>query len=460
MTAPASVITRTPAVARPRIRPFSWRRLPVGLTILLGALLPATHLAPELADIQRSGYFNVDDFDNVYWTYHLSPGQMIGYIVDPEFSFFRPVGMFPYWLLGRAFNLDPVVFHAFQTGVNLLNAALVCALVLSVSHSHLTAVMATFLWLTAVALLDALWWFASIHYMFATTWFVLGLLAFLHVRHWLTKTIAVAVAYLLAIKSQETAVTLPAVLLAYELIARRRVVGGVKARASLYATLLFIGGAFTLIKYHAMSASDQTAGYAFNFSLGQLISNATWYSAQLLPWLAPDNQPVALQALVGLGLLALVLSDRVMMFGLAFTAITALPVIFLVEHHFAFYWYLSAIGIWTSVARLAQRGTALIRRRSRLSRRWSAALPVAVLFVTAALVEVQDGEYRTPRVEWTRARAAMFRDFVESVVAQPDPPAAAVIQVADAPAAFDNQALTTVYRVVYDRNDIVVTRER
>jgi hypothetical protein len=73
---------------------------------------------------------------------------------------------------------------------------------------------------------------------------------------------------------------------------------------------------------------------------------------------------------------------------------------------------------------------------------------------------VQDGEYRTPRVEWTRARAAMFRDFVESVVAQPDPPAAAVIQVAGAPAAFDNQALTTVYRVLYDRDDIVVTRER
>jgi hypothetical protein len=460
MTAPASVTIRAPAVARLRVRPFPWRRLPDGITILLGALVPGVFLAPELADIQRSGYFNVDDFDNVYWTYHLSAGQMVGYIADPGFSFFRPVGMFPYWLLSRAFNLDPVVFHAFQTGVNLFNAALVCALVLSVSHSRLTAVTATFLWLTAVALLEALWWFASIHYMLATTWFVLGLLAFLHVRHWLMKSVAVAVAYVLAIKSQETAVTLPAVLVAYELIAQRKVLGGARTRAALYAPLLFIGGVFTVIKYHAMSASDQTAGYAFNFSLGQLISNATWYAAQLFPWLAPDNQAVALQALVALGLLALALNDRVMMFGLAFTTITALPVIFLVEHHFAFYWYLSAIGVWTSVARLVQRGTVLIRRRFRLSARWSAALPLAVLVITAALVEGQDGTYRTPRVEWTRARAAMFRDFVDSVVAQPDPPAGAVINVADAPEAVDNQALTTVYRVLYDRNDIVATRER
>ena len=459
MTATASVIARAQAAAWVRLRPFPWRRPPVGITILLGVLVPAAYLTPELADIQRSGYFNVDDFDNIYWTYHLSAGQMLGYIVDPTFSFFRPVGMFPYWLLGRAFNLDPVVFHGVQTGVNLLNAALVCALVLSLSHSRLAAVTAAFLWLTAVALLEALWWFASIHYMFATSWTLVGLLAFVHIRHWLTKSVVVAVAYVLAIKSQETAVTLPAVLLAYELIGQRRIAGGVRAHAALYAMLAFIGGAFTFIKYHAMSATDQTAGYAFNFSLDQLITNATWYAAQLLPWLAPDNQSVALQALVALGLVALVLSDRVMLFGLVFSAITALPVIFLVEHHFAFYWYLSAIGVWTSFARLVQRGTVLIRRRSRLSKRWPVALPLAVLVIAAALVELQ-AEYRAPRVEWTRARAVMFRDFVDGVVAQPDPPAAAVIQVANAPDAFDNQALTTLYRVLYDRNDIVVTRER
>jgi hypothetical protein len=82
--------------------------------------------------------------------------------------------------------------------------------------------------------------------------------------------------------------------------------------------------------------------------------------------------------------------------------------------------------------------------------------PAALVAVGFAVIEVQAREYRAPRVEWTRAYAATFRAYVESVVAQPDPLPGAVIDVRGAPAAFDSEGLTTLYGVLYNRRDITV----
>jgi hypothetical protein len=428
-------------------------------TLLAGVLLPLVVLEPELADIQQSAYFNVDDVDNIYWTYHLSPDQMLGHIVDPTFAFFRPVGMFPYWLLGRAFNLDPTIFHAAQSGLNLLNAALVCALVFAITRSSLAAVLTTFLWITSDTSLEALWWFGSVHHIVATTWLLLALLAFVSVRRWAVKSIAVVVLYLLAIKSQEAAVVLPMVLVAYELIVQRKILREAMPRVVMYMVLGAIAATFTYVKVATMSTAGDPGGYRLSFTLDTLIDNATWYGTQLLPWVPPDSDLTPLLVLAALASLGLVLRDRLMIFGLAFAAITMLPTIFLVDHRFAFYWYIPAIGVWLSVGQLAARFVRAIGERLPTAlQSLRVVLVCALLLVACAGVKLQADTFRAPRVEWTRAYAATFRDYIDSIVAQPDPPPQASFDVRDAPPAFDSEGLTTLYRVLFDRTDITVRR--
>jgi hypothetical protein len=428
-----------------------------GGTVAVGVLLPAVSLASEFADIQRSAYFNVDDFDNVYWTYHLSPGEMLGFVLDPTFGFFRPMGMLWYWLLGRAFNLDPAAFHAFLTALNLLNVGLVCLLALTLLRSRTAAVLTPLLWITSVALVEALWWFGSVFYVFATTCFVLALLAFVKIESWIAKSIVVLVAYLLAIKSQEAAVTLPAVLLAYEILVLGKLRTDAKPRIALYALLFAVAAVFTYLKVQRMSGDEASTGYAYSFTFETLQQNATWYAAQLFPWVPVGAPGLALGVLAVITVAAAALRDRRMLFGLAFAAITLLPVIFLVDHLFAFYWYLSGIGVWICVGQLGARMSALaIRRFEDLWRGVAWLAPVALLALVLALIEVQAREYRAPRVEWARAYAASFRAYVDSIVAQPDPAPGAVMDVRDAPSAFDSTGLTTLYRVLYDRTDIIV----
>jgi hypothetical protein len=454
-----SDLARTQAESAPR---KSWQVVArTAALVAAGLLVPLSYLAPELADIQQSAYFNVDDFDNVYWTYHLSAPEMLGNILDPTFSFFRPVGLFPYWLLGRAFNLDPTIFHAAQTGLNVLNAGLVCLLVVTLTRSGLAAVLTSLLWITSDTLLESLWWFGSVQHTLATTWLVLALLVFAHIRRWMVKSIAVGVLYLLAIKSHEAAVILPAVLVAYEVIVQRKIIREAMPRVVLYVVLGTIAAAFTYVKVAAMSSSAGSGGYRLSFTLDTLIDNATWYAAQLFPWVPPDSNINPLLVLGGLAILGIVLRDRLMIFGLAFAAITMLPIIFLVDHRFAFYWYISAIGVWMSVGQLAARfERGVTGRLPNVQQLVQALLVVSLILIALAGIELQGRTFRARRVEWTRAYAATFRDYVDSIVAGPDPPPQASLEVRDAPQAFDSEGLTTLYRVLFDRTDISVRRVR
>jgi hypothetical protein len=333
----------------------------------------------------------------------------------------------------------------------------VCLLALTLLRSRTAAVLTPLLWITSVALVEALWWFGSVFYVFSTTCFVVALLAFVKIQSWTLKSTVVLVAYLLAIKSQEAAVTLPAVLLVYEIVVLGKLRTDAKPRIALYALLGMVAAAFTYVKVHTMSGVEAPTVYSYSFTLETLQQNATWYAAQLFPWVPVDAPGLALGVLAAITVAGVALRDRVILFGLAFAAITVLPVVFLVDHLFAFYWYLSGIGIWLCVGQLGARLTGLAIRRFEEVRHGVAWLaPVALLALVLALIEVQAREYRAPRVEWTRAYAASFRAYVDTIVAQPDPAPGAVIDVRDAPSAFDSTGLTTLYRVLYDRTDIIV----
>src|SRR5947209_2578443 len=56
-------------------------------------------------------YFWTDDFGNTFWVQSETAGHLIGYIVNPLSSFYRPLGLFFYWMLYRSAGLNPVPYH-------------------------------------------------------------------------------------------------------------------------------------------------------------------------------------------------------------------------------------------------------------------------------------------------------------------------------------------------------------
>src|SRR5215472_10164927 len=81
VTTQASILVPIPTVSQRKAGARPRRLVSAGVTIAAGMLLPFGYLLPEILEIQGWGYFNVDDFDNIYWTYRLNPAQMLDYIL-------------------------------------------------------------------------------------------------------------------------------------------------------------------------------------------------------------------------------------------------------------------------------------------------------------------------------------------------------------------------------------------
>jgi hypothetical protein len=426
------------------------------LTVIATLLLAGAYLAPELAQVLKSAYFDLDDFNNIYWTQDLTLSGMLAHLVDARLDFFRPAGMFWYWLMGMSSQLDPVPFHILELVFNGVNVALVCLLVLSITGRGVAAILTAVLWISSPALMDALWWFGSMFEVVFTAGYLAAALSFIHTTAWFRKTIAVAIFYVLALQAKEMAITLPVVLLLYEVIVQRRLRTEVRQRVIFYGTLGVISAYFTVIKMHAMADHDPSAPYFFSLSLQTLGDDAQWYAAHLFAALS-DQPAIALLVLAGLALAALLGRDRAMVFSLAFAAVSIAPVIFLPNHLFAFFLYLPSIGIWLCVAQATVRIGDLLRDRVR---QWlPRAGPLAPLCLALAVflvVQVPSSGERASTVEWTRGYADVFRNFVGLIRSQPEPPRGATMEVQDPPAPFDAESITLLYRVLYGRQDIRV----
>jgi hypothetical protein len=432
-----------------------WRgRTPI--TAVAAVVISAAYLAPELVQIINSAYFNLDDFNNLYWTQDLTLANMLGLIIDPRLDYFRPAGMFWYWLMGMSSQLDPVPFHSLGLALNWANVALLALLVLAITGRALAAVLTSVVWITSPSLIDTLWWFGSIFEIVFTGLYLGATLAFLHLRDWRLKTVVVVVLYFLAIRTKEMAITLPVVLLLYEVIVQRRLLVDLRRRMAFYGILAAISADVSVIKVNSMAGRDPSAPYFFNLTPQTLIDDAGWYAAHLFA-VSSDHQMVALSILLALVVAALIARDSVMVFGLTFAAVSIAPVIFLPNHVFAFFLYLPSIGIWLSVAQLAARLSECIadRLRGRLSVA-RAPLPACLAVAVFLLVQSSASGYRVRTVEWTQSYADVFRRFVTLVRSEPEPPPRAMIEVTEPPQPFDGENITLLYRVLYGRQDIRV----
>jgi hypothetical protein len=158
-------------------------------------------------------YFQDDEFDNMAWTPLNDASDYTWGFVTPVYSVsnFRPAGALYFrWMT----NLARDNFAAWVPSlfvVHLLNGLLLFLLLRKIGLSEGSAWLGCAFFVLSGAAMDAWWKPMYVFDLFCTTMCLASLLAYAH-RRWVLSFVAFWLAY----KSKELAVTLPAVLLMYE----------------------------------------------------------------------------------------------------------------------------------------------------------------------------------------------------------------------------------------------------
>src|SRR5262245_3007855 len=184
--------------------------------VAVNALLPA-----NVIYIWRFSYFWLDDFNNLFWVQRERGLSMLQYIVDPSSTFFRPFGMLFYWLLFRTFGLYAVPYHLVAWGLHITNVSLLYLLLRRIVGSRFAAATGALLFGFRANFTDIYWSFGFIFELVAALLMFVVLLIYSR-KEKSYGTIAVIFALtVLAIKSKEMAITLPAVLIWYDICHKR-----------------------------------------------------------------------------------------------------------------------------------------------------------------------------------------------------------------------------------------------
>jgi len=199
-----------------------------------------------------------------------------------------------------------------------------------------------------------------------------------------------------------------------------------------------------------MGSDSQADPYYMDFSVITLGRGYGWYFDHLyglrLRWGA------WISGTVFLALAFAYAREKRGLFFLGYIFITLLPVVFLVNHRYEFFWYIPFFG----VAGLAALVTAAIEKR--LSRLLPArALEVfgAIAFVLLAL-----GHYTGERagsaglLENERSLAVEYAAFVQSIRSLPPPENGGAVRIQTVPRHFTPEVLTSAVQVILRRTDI------
>jgi hypothetical protein len=168
--------------------------------------------------------FAPDEIVKMGWAWEAGPLRILSAVVAYFSPFYRPVGQLYYWVLFRVFGLNFVPFRIVDLCILLLNLWLAYSAFRRLSKSLPAIYIATFLFsyqAKVMIVLDYNGAFAFDRLCF--TFFIAAFLAYIRVRSrqetlGLKSAGLVAFLYLFALGSKEMAVSLPFVLVAYELL--------------------------------------------------------------------------------------------------------------------------------------------------------------------------------------------------------------------------------------------------
>ena len=410
-------------------------------------------------------YFWLDDFDNLYWVQQESGWEMAKNILNPASHFFRPSAMLVYWINLQAFDLAPLPYHILAWSLHGLNVALIYFLLKRLLESEYAAAFGALLYTCPPFFFDIYWNFGTIFELVSGALFFAGLLLYLRSGDTVRGILLVSAVYVLAVKAKEMAITLPVVCLWYELVLGKSVSSPVTVRDWL-RTLLDFGQWKHVLKKLALPAcvalwftcfkaavlttvSDPTDAYYTKFSIITMGRGFGWYWNALSPIHLGWGGWAAI-AVLAAGLLAV--KNRLALFFLGYIFISFVPVIFLPNHRFDFYWYLPLMGL-CGLAGLVVKWASQ-RANARMAPRWSIVAAGVVFVLAGELYFAYQKKVTADARNWARYLSAEYRSFVLGLRALPPPPANETVYYGSIPRYFDPDTIRSVTQVAFRRTDL------
>lgn len=168
-------------------------------------------------------HFAPDDMMNIYYYWSRGPLQLIkGLLLFPS-NYYRPMGGLFYALLYARFGLDPLPYHITISVLILLNSYIAYRFASLISASRLVGALTAFLATYHSYLAAMIYWPSFIYDVLCFTFFYLALTYYISIRRngsllRNTQMVVVSILYICALEAKEMAVSLPLILMAYEVL--------------------------------------------------------------------------------------------------------------------------------------------------------------------------------------------------------------------------------------------------
>jgi hypothetical protein len=256
----------------------------------------------------------------------------------------RPVGGLAFRVLYQAFGLNPVPFHWLCLVLHLVNVTLLLVLARRLMRWWWVAAATALAYGVWSAAIEGATWMADIFDVLGNT-LTLGVILTFSSRRWPVRLGSVFLFYL-ALRTKETAIVLPAMLLIMVLVSNPRRAWWVEARRTLWPHLLlaalFVGMYLPLLAEH-QRVEDAANPYRMEFSARVLGEGLFFYVSRMLyggPW--PWGRLIRWAGALGALAAGVAWRTRATLVGLAGFVIFLGPIIFMAHQRQPLYLYIPA----------------------------------------------------------------------------------------------------------------------
>jgi hypothetical protein len=395
-------------------------------------------------------YFWTDDFGNIFWIQSETAGRMLNYVLNPASTFYRPLGELFYWILFHTFGLNPVPYHVVAWAIHAINTYLLFTLLRTWLRSPFAAIAGTIPFAFRVNFADMYWSFGTIYELLACLLMLIGTHLYVRSKRSIPSVLLLTFVYMLAVKSKEMAITLPAVWLLYEVFMSKNLRERWRTVLLTLALPLLAGAWFTYLKVGVMRDVDPASPYFMDITFGTAYQGA----AQYMDWLTGVDLPPVVWATLTVGLFVFLLWRRSWsgMFFLLYVPLTFAPVIFLANHRWPYFWYIPFLGISGLFGLGARQVGGFLKSRLPLPK--LIAVNATVLLVWAAANSSAEWYRSRATREYESSLAVAIRSYVAGLRSQTRPEPDATLFFSQMPPHFHEQVLDASVQVILGRPDL------
>ena len=411
--------------------------------------------------LTRDGWtfpFDNDDMFNIYQAWSKPRGELSASLVTFWRPAFRPLGLIFHRSIFEVFGFAPLPFRVACFVLTTINLWLCYRLAFLVSNSARIAVLAALIFAYHSRLMEVWVRTAVVYDVLCFTFLYLGLCLYIAARkHGETLTpargIAILFCYLAALDSKEMAVAFPVLLLSWELCFQG--IPRHPKRSWIIAVAGIMAAIFLISKTIGNTASMNDPAFKPAYTTARFEQNWNGALTHLFLLTRDLSGPVCIFVL--LGLLAIAVRSRLLLFAWSILFFGALPVIFIPPRG-GYVLYISYVG-WSLFAAVL-----LVAPQDLLLKKWPAIrMPLAV--VVFALVAWRYGkanlhDQRRDKVKsWLYDSPRAIRTLSSYMIRRyPHLPQSAGILFLDDGFGTDEWTPVFVLRLLYEARDMRVDR--